>query len=383
MAPTPIVHELDVVKLRYGQTLECAQRVRAAPLKPLDFTAMRVHCGPRSLFTAPSSAGVKASKAIDAPTKFSSITICATLSSSVAKSALGVLLFSCVTSAAAAPEAAASAAVSSPLWLLESIPPLQLAIAAAAVLLVGLYLSGVIEFDSGIWHQWKGPTFLNKKRQTITLAEREMVTHDVVRLKFALPEGTAIGLPVGQATKFYMPNIADDHETWNPRPAGGGRSAAPRCDGSGPGDLDMDGEWKKEIMRKYTPSTLDSHVGYVEYLIKVYGPQREGFFAAAFPDGGKASQYLRSLEIGDTLALQGPVGHLQYFGRGKWKKYGTRMKIGLLAGGSGVTPMLQVIQAVLSDPRDNTRRELWRFFSREAKTYAHGCICASRPDGRT
>jgi len=212
----------------------------------------------------------------------------------------------------------------------------------------------VVEFNSGIWHQWKGLTFLDKKRQTVTLAEREMVTHDVVRLKFALPEGTAIGLPVGQATKFFMPNIAEGHETWNPRPAGGGRSAAPRCDGSGTGDLNTDGEWKEEIMRKYTPSTLDSHVGYVEYLVKVYGPQREGFFAAAFPDGGKASQYLASLKIGDKLALQGPVGHLRYFGRGKWKKYGMRMKIGLLAGGSGVTPMLQVIQAVLSDPRDNT-----------------------------
>ena len=36
------------------------------------------------------------------------------------------------------------------------------------------------------------------------------------------------------------------------------------------------------------------------------------------------------------------------------KKYGRKSKVGLIAGGSGVTPMLQVIQSVLTDPDDDT-----------------------------
>lgn len=35
-----------------------------------------------------------------------------------------------------------------------------------------------------------------------------------------------------------------------------------------------------------------------------------------FPDGGKMSQYLESLKIGDTIDVRGPSGRLQYLGNG-------------------------------------------------------------------
>ena len=48
--------------------------------------------------------------------------------------------------------------------------------------------------------------------------------------------------------------------------------------------------------------------------------------------------------------------------RGTWKGKGPKgaviAELGLLAGGSGVTPMLQVVQAILSDPGDATRISL-------------------------
>lgn len=36
-----------------------------------------------------------------------------------------------------------------------------------------------------------------------------------------------------------------------------------------------------------------------------------------YPDGGKMSQYLDTLEIGDTVDIRGPSGKLTYVGRGE------------------------------------------------------------------
>ncbi len=35
-----------------------------------------------------------------------------------------------------------------------------------------------------------------------------------------------------------------------------------------------------------------------------------------FPNGGKMSQHLDSLEIGDTIDIRGPEGKVNYAGRG-------------------------------------------------------------------
>lgn len=36
-----------------------------------------------------------------------------------------------------------------------------------------------------------------------------------------------------------------------------------------------------------------------------------------FPEGGKMSQYLENMKIGDTIDFRGPAGRLVYKGRGK------------------------------------------------------------------
>jgi NAD(P)H-flavin reductase len=88
--------------------------------------------------------------------------------------------------------------------------------------------------------------------------------------------------------------------------------------------------------------------GKFEMLIKVYykdvHPQ--------FPEGGKMTQYLNDLPMYETIKCRGPFGKLTYLGDGdfkilkkfkpptfKEKKY---RGVGMLAGGTGITPFFQV-----------------------------------------
>jgi hypothetical protein len=59
-------------------------------------------------------------------------------------------------------------------------------------------------------------------------------------------------------------------ELWNPIPGAPGQPNKQDKDaGSGDNDLTKEGQWKDEIARKYTPCSLDCHVGYFDLLIKV------------------------------------------------------------------------------------------------------------------
>merc|ERR1711871_378458 len=112
-----------------------------------------------------------------------------------------------------------------------------------------------------------------------------------------------------------------------------------------------------EIDRKYTPTTSDEDLGFVDLVIKVY----KGGVIDRFPDGGKMSQYMDTLKVGDKLDIMGPVGMHTYLGKGKFKsgkKEHSCTKIGMMAGGTGLTPMLQVMNAILRDPNDKTQISL-------------------------
>jgi cytochrome-b5 reductase len=115
----------------------------------------------------------------------------------------------------------------------------------------------------------------------------------------------------------------------------------------------------KIVQRSYTPTSLDDDIGWCELVIKVY-------FANVhpnFPEGGKMSQYLDGLQIGDHIEVHGPKGLIEYLGHGKLvikdlkgavKTSATCKNIGMIAGGTGITPMFQVIKSMLKDPSDNT-----------------------------
>ncbi len=163
----------------------------------------------------------------------------------------------------------------------------------------------------------------------LTLLEKEVLSADTRRFRFALPAPElALGLPVG------------NHVTLSFTDAAGAR-----------------------VTRPYTPVTSDEARGYVDFVIKVYFSGAN----ARFPAGGAMTQHLEAMALGDAIAAEGPAGRITYAGRGALavKDYAagtsatrSATHLGMIAGGSGITPMLAVIRAVLSDPADTTRVSL-------------------------
>jgi len=61
---------------------------------------------------------------------------------------------------------------------------------------------------------------------------------------------------------------------------------------------------------------------------------------------------LADLDIGDSVELKGPIGHFIWQGYGKASICGKAQvvrEVGLVCGGSGVTPILQVLRGILQD----------------------------------
>ena len=155
---------------------------------------------------------------------------------------------------------------------------------------------------------------------TLALSKREQISPDTLRLTFALPtEKHTLGLPVGQHVGIaFVDEKGERHE------------------------------------RPYTPTSSDDDLGVVVFVIKVYKPCEK------FPLGGNVTQRLDALKVGDTCKFYGPKGMKTYAGRGKFlvkrlKSQGggfeTRAckSIGMIAGGSGITPMLQISRAILDN----------------------------------
>uniref|UniRef100_UPI003AAB2E27 NADH-cytochrome b5 reductase 3-like isoform X2 n=1 Tax=Centroberyx gerrardi TaxID=166262 RepID=UPI003AAB2E27 len=177
--------------------------------------------------------------------------------------------------------------------------------------------------------------FFSKRRPAITLEDpnikyalrlidKQIVSHDTRRFRFALPSPEHIlGLPIGQ--HIYL---------------------SARIDG-------------KLVVRPYTPVSSDDDKGCVDLVVKIYFKDVN----PKFPEGGKMSQYLESLKLNDTIDFRGPSGLLVYKGSGTFaiqaeKKSPpvtkTAKHLGMIAGGTGITPMLQLITAVMKDPQDQT-----------------------------
>jgi len=158
-----------------------------------------------------------------------------------------------------------------------------------------------------------------RKKIKVALIKKDILSHDTRRFRFALQSDKhVLGLPCGN----HMFVIA-------------------QVDGA-------------PVMRAYTPASGNDDVGYFDLVVKVYFRNVH----PRFPDGGKMSQHLESLKIGDTIEVKGPIGHYTYLGRGKFlenKNERTCKKIGLICGGTGITPAYQVIREILKDKEDPTQ----------------------------
>ena len=94
------------------------------------------------------------------------------------------------------------------------------------------------------------------------------------------------------------------------------------------------------VARPYTPCSRPDTKGVVDFVIKEY-PAPNGIM----------SRHLCSLKPGDVVKMKGPWKKLKY-------EAGMKKKIGMIAGGTGITPMLQIIQAILDNPADTTEVSL-------------------------
>ena len=189
----------------------------------------------------------------------------------------------------------------------------------------------------------RSKAFLNREEQKVALIAREQLSHDTAVLRFRLgPKtsgmGPVLGLPVGKHVKVIMPNLTGAEQgKWNGR--------------------DDPEAGKPHVERAYTPVSNDDAAGYVDLLVKMYDAK----VVERFPDGGKVSQQLGKLQLGDQITLRGPFGLVEYLGKSAFKlgrETVTKRLVGMVAGGSGITPMLQILVASLEDAADQTKFSL-------------------------
>ncbi|ORY02333.1 ferredoxin reductase-like protein, partial [Basidiobolus meristosporus CBS 931.73] len=141
------------------------------------------------------------------------------------------------------------------------------------------------------------------KFQKFPLVEKLIISHNTAIYRFGLPhQQDILGLPIGQHISVMA---------------------------------SVDG---KEVLRSYTPTSSDDDTGYFDLLIKTY-------------PNGNLSRVFANLQIGDTIEVRGPKGNFTY-------TPGLVKSFGMIAGGTGITPMYQVIKAILKNPNDKTQINL-------------------------
>jgi len=196
---------------------------------------------------------------------------------------------------------------------------------------------------------WPRPpkALLTKERKRVQILDIHEVSPDTKRFRLDIGGKKAIlGLPIGKHMSIYAPNPQKcvDSGKWN-------------------GKDDPD-KGKKEIERKYTPITGDETKEYVDLVIKMYRPGKVKMPDGKeidWADGGKIGLYLDSKKVGDYIEINGPSGIIEYLGKGTFKLPGrtiTTSHVGMMAGGTGITPMLQVMKAALRLPGDTCKYSL-------------------------
>mmetsp|Transcript_28310 Transcript_28310/g.76462 ORF Transcript_28310/g.76462 Transcript_28310/m.76462 type:complete len:320 (-) Transcript_28310:580-1539(-) len=170
------------------------------------------------------------------------------------------------------------------------------------------FLSLIPEMQAEAQNTTKGALNPNEFKP-FKVIEKENLTKNTVHLRFELPNNQVSGLNVASClvTRGLIKEKPDDVNA-------------------------------KAIIRPYTPTTPPDTRGYLDLIVKVYPT-------------GKMSKFIGDLKVGDTLEMKGPINKYPYAPN-------IKKNIGMVAGGTGLTPMLQVIDAVLANPEDRTKLTL-------------------------
>ena len=97
----------------------------------------------------------------------------------------------------------------------------------------------------------------------------------------------------------------------------------------------------KEIIRFYSPVSRNSDYGHVDLMIKL----------EENTTNKPMEKFLSDLKAGDKIDFKGPVGGFEYH-RNMYRE------IGMIAGGTGITPMVQIIRSIANHPEDDTHAKL-------------------------
>lgn len=163
------------------------------------------------------------------------------------------------------------------------------------------------------------PIFLQSKVWSkAVLTEKKKISADTKIFSFRLDhEAQLIGLPVGQHLMLRL----------------------------------RDPVSREAVIRAYTPISEGTEQGKLHVLVKIYydTPDRKG---------GKMTQALDSIPVGHFVEFKGPVGKFEYLGRGRCSIGGKERRVKkfvMVCAGSGITPIFQVLRAVMKDEEDETR----------------------------
>ncbi|EGD98623.1 NADH-cytochrome b5 reductase [Trichophyton mentagrophytes] len=136
----------------------------------------------------------------------------------------------------------------------------------------------------------------------LKLSAVEEVSHNVKKLRFELPDSESVsGLHIASAllTKF-----------------------------KGEGDA-------KATIRPYTPVSDEDEPGHLDLLVKKY-------------PGGPMSTHIHELSVGEPLSFKGPIPKYEW-------EANKHSHVCMVAGGTGITPMYQLIRKIFSNPADKTQ----------------------------
>jgi len=163
------------------------------------------------------------------------------------------------------------------------------------------------------------PTFLQSRAwSTAPLYSKQVISWDTRIFTFKLESETqTLGLPVGQHLMIRL----------------------------------RDPKTQEAIIRSYTPISETTKTGFIDVLVKVY-------FATQEAKGGKMSQAMEALSLGQAVDFKGPIGKFEYHGRGLCSINGNKRTVSrfaMICAGSGITPIFQVLRAVMRDKGDKTK----------------------------
>ncbi|CAI6339593.1 unnamed protein product [Periconia digitata] len=94
-------------------------------------------------------------------------------------------------------------------------------------------------------------------------------------------------------------------------------------------------EMEKPVIRPYTPTSDVDQKGTVDFIIKKY-------------PNGPMSSHLHDMEPGQRLDIKGPIPKYQW-------ETNKHEHVAMIAGGTGITPMWQVANAIFKNPEDKTQ----------------------------